>query len=101
MSVYVDDMEAPYGRMKMCHMYADTHEELMDMVVRIGVDKKWIQYPGHPVKEHFDICKSKKVLALAYGAIATTWRDYGKWAGYKRSELRSAEVRVLSAPPGE
>lgn len=84
MSVYVDDMYAEFGRMKMCHMYADTHEELVEMADKIGVARKWIQYPGHPVKEHFDIAMSKRRLAVAAGAIETTWMDYGRWAGNKR-----------------
>jgi hypothetical protein len=92
-SVYIDDMEAPFGRMKMCHMYADTHEELVAMADAIGVARKWIQYPGHPVKEHFDIALSKKALALQYGAIATTWLDYGRWAGYRRESLRDATTQ--------
>lgn len=84
MSVYVDDMMAPYGRMLMCHMYADTHDELVEMADKIGVNKKWIQYPGHSVKEHFDICKSKKELAHKFGAIRSTWREYGEWAGRRK-----------------
>lgn len=84
MSVYVDDMYADFGRMKMCHMYADTHEELIAMADKIGVARRWIQYPGHPVKEHFDIAMSKRALAVESGAIETTWADYGRWAGGKR-----------------
>lgn len=79
--------------MIMCHMYADTHEELIEMAKKIGVNTKWIQYPGHPVKEHFDICLSKRELAFKYGAVATTWRDYGEWAGRKRKELTDTDCR--------
>jgi hypothetical protein len=67
MSVYVDDMEAPFNRMIMCHMFADTTEELLSMVDRIGVQRKWIQHAG-TYKEHFDICKSKRKLAVKLGA---------------------------------
>lgn len=66
--VYIDNFEAPFGGMKMCHMVADSTEELLDMVDKIGVQRKWIQYAGTN-KEHFDICLSKKKLALKAGAI--------------------------------
>ena len=85
MSVYVDDMYAEFGRMKMCHMFADTHEELVKMADTIGVARKWIQYPGHPVKEHFDIAMSKRALAVKAGSVEVTCAFYGKWAGGKRA----------------
>lgn len=85
MSVYVDDMEAPFGRMLMCHMIADTTEELLSMADRIGVYRKWIQYPGTS-KEHFDIAKSKKKLAVKFGAIEITWRQCGSMEA-RRSQL--------------
>ena len=69
--VIVDDMKAPFGRMVMCHMLADTTEELLEMADKIGVDRKWIQRPGQ-LGEHFDICKSKRELAIANGAQEVT-----------------------------
>ncbi|QEZ47217.1 DUF4031 domain-containing protein [Cupriavidus oxalaticus] len=68
MPVYVDDMEASYGRMVMCHMLADTTAELLDMADKIGVARKWIQKAGTH-HEHFDIAKSKRALAVQHGAI--------------------------------
>lgn len=68
MSVYVDDMRAPLGRMVMCHLMADTTEELLAMADRIGVQRRWLQHPGTP-KEHFDISLGKRALAVAAGAI--------------------------------
>lgn len=72
--VYVDDMNVKYGRMIMCHMIADSHEELMAMADKIGVQRKWLQYPGRH-KEHFDICLAKKKLALKFGAKEITWEQ--------------------------
>lgn len=74
MAVYVDDMRAPYGRMVMCHMMADTTQELLAMADRIGVKRRWIQKPGTP-DEHFDISLSKRALAVQYGAREIEWRD--------------------------
>ena len=68
MSVYVDDMFASYGRMKMCHLFADSTEELLAFVDKIGVKRKWIQHQG-TYREHFDICSSKRDKAIAIGAI--------------------------------
>lgn len=77
MSVYVDDMYAPFGRMKMCHMVADTHDELVAMADTIRVQRKWIQHEGS-TGEHFDISMGKRALAVAAGAIEITWAECGR-----------------------
>lgn len=51
MTVYVDDMRAPFGRMKMCHMVADSDAELHAMAARIGVARRWHQAP--PARHRF------------------------------------------------
>lgn len=67
MSVYVDKSAHPYGTMIMCHMVADTPEELKAMAEKIGVQLKWFQ--GGASAPHFDIAKSKRALALKAGAV--------------------------------
>lgn len=83
--VYIDDFEAPFGRMKMCHMIADTTEELIAMVDKIGVQRKWIQYPG-TANEHFDICLSKKKKAVEFGAVEIFIRDYANKVNERRKD---------------
>jgi len=70
-SVFVDDMRAPFGRMVMCHMTADSTTELLAMANRIGVARRWLQRGGTEW-EHFDICLSKRALAVKAGAVETT-----------------------------
>ena len=77
MAVYVDNMRANYGRMKMCHMIADSTDELLAMADRIGVDRKWIQKAGR-YDEHFDIAMTKRALAVAAGAIEVSMMDLGR-----------------------
>lgn len=74
MAVYIDSMNAPFRNMIMCHMMADTTEELLAMATKIGVAHKWIQYPGTN-KEHFDVCLKKKALALKHGAQECGWKE--------------------------
>lgn len=74
--VYVDEARHPFGRMLMCHMMADTTEELLAMADRIGVARKWLQKAGTPY-EHFDISKGKRALAVAAGAKEVTSRELG------------------------
>jgi hypothetical protein len=76
-AVYVDDMRAPFGRMVMCHMLADTTDELLAMAVRIGVDPKWIQKAGTH-REHFDVSLAKRALAVEAGAVEVTRGDVAR-----------------------
>lgn len=77
MSVYVDDMFAAYRGMRMCHMLADSTAELLDMARKIDVREKWIQNAG-TYREHFDICASKRLLAVKFGAVEVTQRQIGE-----------------------
>jgi len=88
MSVYVDKMQANFGRMKMCHMIADTLDELNGMADTIGVPRKWIQNSRSGMV-HYDICLSKRALALKSGAIEIGRRTLVE----KMKEAREADAR--------
>lgn len=75
MSVFVDNMRAPFGRMTMCHMLADSDTELHLMASRIGVARRWWQSPEKTSGSHYDIALSKRALAVAAGAIEITLRQ--------------------------
>jgi hypothetical protein len=68
MAVYVDNMRAKFGRMIMCHMIADTSEELHTMAGRIGLQRKWCQHEG-TYKEHYDVSLTRRAIAIQHGAI--------------------------------
>ena len=67
MAVYVDDSIHKYGRMVMCHMIADTLDELHTMADIIGVKRKWFQDKAS--FPHYDICKAKREIAVDHGAV--------------------------------
>lgn len=55
----------------MCHLFADTKDELLNMAKMIGINAKYIQHEDRP-KMHFDVCEAKRKLAVKYGAIEIT-----------------------------
>ena len=67
MSVYVDNPNGRLGRMVMCHLLADTLDELHAMDDTIGVARRHFQ--GDASTPHYDICKSKRTLAVKHGAV--------------------------------
>lgn len=84
MTVYVDDMKAKFGRMVMCHMLADTDEELHAMAARIGVARRWWQSPEKTSGSHYDIALSMRAKAVALGAVEITWRQAGAMNSRRR-----------------
>jgi len=90
MTVYVDEMCAPVRRggrvLLMCHMLADTTGELLAMADRIGVARRWLQFPGTG-KEHLDICRSKRAAAIRAGAVPVTCRQAGAMVALRRAGL--------------
>lgn len=95
--VYVDDMRAPFGRMIMCHMIADTSKELHDMADKIGVARKWVQNAGS-YDEHYDIALSARAEAVKHGAKEITWRECGKTIFERRKVaiLKATEEQVYA-----
>ena len=89
MTVFVDDMRAPFGQMIMCHMTADTSNELHKMAQLIGVRRKWCQKED-TWKEHYDICLSKRKIAVESGAVETTQREIVKMIREKLEEQKSS-----------
>lgn len=99
--VVIDDMHLTpmgrFGRMKMCHMLADTDEELLVMAERIGVARRWHQYPGQHPRSHFDIAMSKRALAVAAGAVEITMRQTGHITMRRRLEHANSLPRMTIA----
>lgn len=95
MAVYVDDGRWPYRGMRMCHMWADSREELLAMADAIGVSRKHLEEPPEASWLHFDICQAKRALAVRHGAIETD--RYGPVEHKARLDLKSrdpARVRL-------
>lgn len=78
MAVYVDNMRAPFGRLIMCHMIADTDDELNAMADAIGVSRRWHQ------GDHYDICLSKRAKAVSLGAVEITLRQAGAMSARRK-----------------
>lgn len=94
--VYVDDMRAPFGRLIMCHMVADTEAELHAMADRIGVDRKWYQYPRKSRYPHYDIALSKRALAVQAGAKEIRWRDAPAICRACLATMQAAQAATLT-----
>jgi hypothetical protein len=69
MTVYVDTMQAPFKGMLMCHMIADSEQELHAMATAIGMQRKWYQ------RDHYDISMEMKQLAIQNGAREIGMRE--------------------------
>lgn len=92
MTVYVDDMNYKYGRMIMCHLLADSEDELAAFVKTLGIDLKYWQYKGTR-RSHFDICLAKKKKAISLGAVEVTIREMA----YMRKNRNNPNEKLISS----
>lgn len=92
MAVYVDKARHRYRRMIMCHMMADTLEELHMMADKIGLNRKWFQGKSTP---HYDVCLSFRKKAVQLGAIEVGMKE----AGIIIRRLRQAKSALVGTAP--
>jgi len=75
MAVYVGPPVWPFGRMIMCHMVADTLEELHEMADAVGLRREWFQSGRW---NHYDVSKGRRAKAITLGAIEISDREIVK-----------------------
>lgn len=90
MSVYVDGARNGFGRMVMCHMVADTPEELHAMADAIGLQRRWYQSPDKASFPHYDLSLTRRALALSRGAQEITRQELAAHMKKAKSELIAA-----------
>jgi len=106
MAVYVDNMRAPYRGMVMCHMVADTDDELHAMANRLGIDRRRHQKPGTP-HSHYDISWETRAKALRLGARDIGRRELVMLIRRKRAAMATSDERrvdqcsTVSRPGGD
>ena len=69
MPVYVDDPLWPFRGMIMCHMVADSLDELHTMAELVGMRREWFQDVPKASHPHYDLNQERRALALEFGAI--------------------------------
>lgn len=69
MAIYVDPARHPFKGFIMCHMTADTLEELHDMAGRLAMKREWFQIPPKASFPHYDVPTARRALAIEYGAV--------------------------------
>jgi hypothetical protein len=91
-TVYVDDafVEGEWGKWTGGgHMQADTPEELHEFAARLGLRREWFQgRPNRPERDHYDVTRAKRDLAIYLGAIPETVEDGAHRRGAARVALR-------------
>ena len=93
MAVYVDDYRGRLGRMIMCHMMADTVEELHEFAEKLGMKREWFQNGSAP---HYDVSLTRRALAIKLGAVELPIRIGGESNPKWREVYNKVKKRLLS-----
>ncbi len=91
MTVYVDDVRHSFGRMIMCHMWADSEDELHAEAAALGLNRHWFQEPPKASWKHYDVSLSVKAKALARGAVLTDKYGPVEFTARQRGDTRKLE----------
>lgn len=75
-------------------MTADSTEELVSFALKLGLQAKYLQFPG-TWKEHFDITEPKRKKAVLLGAVEVSFRARVMEMGKKRMQERFEESTQL------
>lgn len=75
--VYVDGMRLPYRGMVMCHLVADSLDELHDFAAKLGLQKRYFQDKSLP---HYDVSLSKREKAVKLGAKEVSAKEVARIA---------------------
>ncbi len=109
MSVYIDDAFAAgdWGRWSGGgHLQADTTAELHSFAGRLGLRREWFQTkPGRAEKDHYDLTRSLRAQAIAFGAVAESVGEGTQRRRGIRRALREpqagAEAQVAATGVGD
>lgn len=72
------------------HLQADTVQELHAFAIRLGLRSEWVQMiAGRPEKDHYDLTRARRVLAIRCGAIEEDRRAGTRRRREIRQERRS------------
>ena len=87
MPVYVDKARNHFRGMIMCHMLADTLDELHAMADTIGLQRAWFQSTKTP---HYDINPEHRERALKAGAVEIDRRTAAQLVRFWRAKRNGA-----------
>ena len=101
MTVYVDTARHPFKGYVMCHMVADSLDELHAMADKIGMERRWFQAPPKASHPHYDIPEHKREQAISLGAQIVCQRaglhfaaKLGlEWAALEKDKVRQNKYR--------
>ena len=89
MSVYIDTLMNPYKGKKVCHMIADTEDELISMILTVG-GKMENQLDAGTADSRFDVNERQRELALENGAIEISKSHLAKICKERKTALSNS-----------